>query len=615
MVTKSPAYQLLLVAIVILLLSVGGGVIVHLTNPGVYNDTAAAIWWAFLRLTDPGYLGDDKGLAPRLVSTFLTLAGYVVFLGALVAIMTNALDRLMGFLASGRSPIFEQDHVLIIGWNDRIHALVEEIVHTEAILFAREQKPAIVILCEDYHPEMLRALSQRLDPEVRKSCRLLIRSGNPLEAESLERVDFSHARSIILIADSKGDPAKGNLSDMTLAKVLMSMKAKAPDLDPPPNVVVEVTNTGNKFLAESMGWKDRTEAVVAHEIMGRLFCQTLRFTGIARVYHRLLTDTFGDAILLESAADLKVEGQSLRQVVGSLEIGVPIGYLADGGRQEDVRILDLDKVLAKDDRVVVLSPRARSERTIVDSTAELTWNPSSMGAKKMSILCFGYSSHLSALISEMSAFEDEEFEFTLLWDVPNSHEQERLQRLAEGVPNLSLRFQLGNLTEASEIKQLALQEYNRVLLLADQGKDPLLADAENVLRYVLLEAEISRAQLDLKLVVELNDEDNKVLLTGPEPDVLVTSEILSHLLAQVAVHRSLMWIYEELFSNGGAELRLRCLSEFHSKNPLTFGDCSKSCLEQGAIAVGYRVKEGVNLSPNSAEVLSEGAQLVVVEME
>lgn len=52
-----------------------------------------AIWWAFLRLTDPGYLGDDEGVVLRTLSTVVTVAGYVVFMGMLVAIMTQWLIR------------------------------------------------------------------------------------------------------------------------------------------------------------------------------------------------------------------------------------------------------------------------------------------------------------------------------------------------------------------------------------------------------------------------------------------------------------------------------------------------------------------------------------------
>ena len=73
LMTRSPIYQLLLVALVIGLLSVGGGLLVHMTEPRAYRDISEAIWWAFLRLTDPGYLGDDQGLMHRLISTLLTI--------------------------------------------------------------------------------------------------------------------------------------------------------------------------------------------------------------------------------------------------------------------------------------------------------------------------------------------------------------------------------------------------------------------------------------------------------------------------------------------------------------------------------------------------------------
>ena len=259
---KSPLYQLLAVAVIILIISVTGGIAVHIMNPDAYSNTAEAIWWAFLRLTDPGYLGEDRGFFPRLVSTLLTLAGYVVFLGALVALMTNWLGRSLAFLASGRSPIFEEGHILIIGWNERLHALIEEIVHSNPQLEQHSKIPTIVILNEEYQPHMYQELIQKLDEKVRGACRILVRSGNPLEVESLERVDFAYARSIILVSNDASDRASRSLSDTKLAKILMSMKAQAPDLNPPPNVVVEVAYSANKHLMESVGWTHHTEAVV-----------------------------------------------------------------------------------------------------------------------------------------------------------------------------------------------------------------------------------------------------------------------------------------------------------------------------------------------------------------
>ena len=81
--------------------------------------SATRIWWAFLRLTDPGYLGDDQGVFRRTVSTVITVIGYVLFLGALVAIMTQWLNQTLRQLESGLTPIARDGHVLVAGWTDR----------------------------------------------------------------------------------------------------------------------------------------------------------------------------------------------------------------------------------------------------------------------------------------------------------------------------------------------------------------------------------------------------------------------------------------------------------------------------------------------------------------
>ncbi|MFA5506483.1 MAG: hypothetical protein WC314_10110 [Vulcanimicrobiota bacterium] len=612
LLTRGPFYQLMLVAGVILALSVGGGVLVHLTNPHAYSNTPEAIWWAFLRLTDPGYLGDDQGLYPRLVSTFLTIAGYVVFLGALVALMTNWLDRMMNFLASGRSPIFEEGHVLIIGWNDRLHALIEEIVHT-AQRAGEDGNRAIVVLCDPYEPSMVRELSQKLDPEVRKRCRLLVRSGDPLEVESLERVDFAYARSIIMVATSSADRSQRSLSDITQAKVLMSMKAHAPSPKRVPRVVVEVAFTGNKLLVESVGWGKSTEAVVADDIMGRLFCQAVRFPGISRVYHRMLTDTFSDSITLKGAQDLGVVGLTLREIVTSLKDGTPIGLLHQGEEQSDLELLKLDETIEENDRVVMITSREpRSAKEAPPPNWQLPLHPESRAEHR--ILVLGWSTDLQVFLDELSAYPGESYQVSLIWEHARPRERERLERLAENRSNLSLNFQQGALLDAAELARTDIREFDKILLLADQNQQPLVADAENVLRYVLLERHIASLQHKLDLVVELNDEDNRPLLKGTCPDILMTAEILSHLLAQVSTHRSLMWIYEELFTNGGTELRLRPLSTLPPEGA-SFAECQAACLAADAVALGFMRGHEVLLNPPADLVLKSGDQLILVEME
>jgi hypothetical protein len=75
-IVRGATSQLLLVAALIGLISVVGGALIVTGTDGT-GSLSDSIWWAFLRLTDPGYLGDDAGTFKRVVSTIITVLGYV----------------------------------------------------------------------------------------------------------------------------------------------------------------------------------------------------------------------------------------------------------------------------------------------------------------------------------------------------------------------------------------------------------------------------------------------------------------------------------------------------------------------------------------------------------
>ena len=113
---KGAGYQLLVVAGTIGLVSLLGGLLILPTGE---ESSSEAVWWAFLRLTDPGYLGDDEGTWRRTVSTMLTISGYVLFMGTLIAILTQWLTRTMRALEQGLTPITVRGHVAILGLGSR----------------------------------------------------------------------------------------------------------------------------------------------------------------------------------------------------------------------------------------------------------------------------------------------------------------------------------------------------------------------------------------------------------------------------------------------------------------------------------------------------------------
>ena len=81
-------YRLSAAVLIIVSVALLAGGLVRLLDPQ-FETLSGSVWWAFLRLSDPGYLGDDEGTVSRTVSTVVTVLGYVLFLGLLVAILTQ----------------------------------------------------------------------------------------------------------------------------------------------------------------------------------------------------------------------------------------------------------------------------------------------------------------------------------------------------------------------------------------------------------------------------------------------------------------------------------------------------------------------------------------------
>lgn len=648
---RGAPYQLLAVALVLIALSAIGGWVVFEFSPQ-FDDLSKSMWWAFLRLTDPGYLGDDEGTLPRVVSTILTVSGAVLFFGALVAIMTNGLSRFMSYLASGRSRIFEKEHILIIGWHGRIHAVVEELIRSEERVvtrLGRTRLPAIVILTNEYRSDLVTELRTKLPNEVRGEARILVRSGNPLEAESLERVDFARASSIILLSHADFETPR-HFSDMTLVKVLMSLRAQAQDVpaDELPNVVLDIAIPANKLLAESVGWH-RTEAIANVEFMSRLLCQSIRQPGLSQVYLHLLTDMYGESIFLVEAEELGVTGKTLREVVHCMEEAVPIGFMkALGGpfeKEQRLRLMKLDDPVEADDELICISPdirsirhgyiadrgdRLRDELEKAASSRRLKDGGQSRERAPRKVLVVGWSHLVRPLLAELGAYHGEEFAITIVSERNTEDVLAQLRSLASRLENITVDAVQSGLNSVDEVRKVGAEAFDNIVLLSPEFiQDPLLSDAETVMAFVLINRYLKDAapDYDVAFLAELNDEDNQPLLQLNRPaDILITQEIVSHLLSQVSVRRALAWVYEELFTFGGSEISFRAFDDFVDtivQSDVDFDECQAACLSVGRVAIGYQLAEahdelepGVHLNPPRKLRIQpqEGDRLIVIDV-
>jgi hypothetical protein len=245
-------------------------------------------------LTDPGYLGDDEGAWRRLISTILTILGYVVFLGSLVAIITTWLNNKIRILEQGLTPVTAKNHILILGWNSKTIHTAGEIFQSTGRLrrflkFYGARRLNLIILSDDVTPDHVQEL--RDSPLIGKGAdEIILRTGIPIDREDLKRVDSLNAAAIIIPSSAYTDKELIT-PDVETIKTLLSLNAEAEDsplIDRFPYVVAEIQDK-SKIKAAYRSYSGPMEVIGSNTIISRLLAQNIRHHGLSVVYNELLT--------------------------------------------------------------------------------------------------------------------------------------------------------------------------------------------------------------------------------------------------------------------------------------------------------------------------------------
>lgn len=349
-------YRLGLMALAILAVSLCGGAALVALGEGSLPESA---WWAFLRLTDPGYLGDDEGVARRIVSTMITVAGYVLFMGALIAILTEWLHSTVRRLQRGETPITLRDHLLVLGMTERTPVVVEELLASHGrvhrFLALRGARKLTIVVLVDHLDEDVRAhLAEELG-RFWDDRKIVLRSGTPLVAEHLDRVAFADAAAILIPGSGQGRSAADH-DAITVKTVLAIANHPALRAAPmPPRLVAEVADTELARVVDTI-YPGRLEVIPGDAVVSQLLAQNLRHRGLSWIIVELLALHRGRNLIFPSWDEMV--GRPFGEIAGRVRGGVPMGFV----RQIDgmwAPFLNPDRALAlaDGDRLVCVADR------------------------------------------------------------------------------------------------------------------------------------------------------------------------------------------------------------------------------------------------------------------
>jgi ion channel POLLUX/CASTOR len=602
LVLRGAHYRLLVIAALIGLLSVMAGAVVHFAGAGVDGGFPAAVWWAFLRLSDPGYLGDDEGTLTRFVSTILTVLGYVVFLGALVAIMTQWLNQRMRALEMGLTPIAQRDHVLIIGWTNRTPTIVQELVLSGSrvrrfLEFHGTRTLRIAILADEVTTELGIELRERLG-RLWNERQVILRTGSALRLEHLQRVDFIHAAAVLMPATDFGEGGPDQ-ADTRTVKTLLSMTnhEQAGDAELP-LVVAEIFDS-RRIPVARRAYGGPMEILASDAIISRLIAQTVRHRGLSRVYGELLTHGHGNEIYVRGYPALA--GLSCRDLAGRFQDAVLLGIVRpDGSTFQPLLNPPADAVLEEGDRLALV---ARGYQETQPGPAVVTGAASGWAtapqacrlsppapARPRRILILGWSHKVPALLREFGSYGGETFDMVVVSTVPAARREASLHRYEVSTGSVPVRHVEADYATPSVLERLDVAGFDNIVLL---GSDRLgsgeESDARSILGYLLLR-DMLPERGGPAVLTELLDAGNIQLLRGIAGEVIISPVILSHMLAQVALRRELRTVFEELFAPGGAEIVFRPAGDYGLDGTgASFGDVAATATAHGETALGVRV--------------------------
>jgi len=550
-------------------------------------------WDVFVQLIGLRDTGDDANLATKVVGVVTIFVGLILF-SSLVAFITQEFEAKLQMLRKGKSPVVEQNHTLILGFNDRIVDIVQELV------VANESEPdaVIVILSQEDKEEMDDFIRNNLGNM--KTTRLVTRNGSTTNLSDLNNVRVNAARSVIILNHAKSSDAEEfkTLSDARVVKSVLAVVAANDEENVPP-IIVELHSTQYRRLAENIA-PGKVTTLNEADILARILVQTSRSAGLASVYLNLVGFEGNEFYFYRpnSGWNNLTFGKLPFHFSGAMPLGV---------RHKDGRLTlkpSNDYQLANDDEAVILaeddsSVKFSSEPLIQPKDTNSNFPRKTLERNIEKHLVIGWNKKTPVALSEYAKYLVQESQVKLVVSNLTEQVQTEFDKISKNYPHIKMEISQVNVGSVKELLALEPYQFNSIAILAGSGENAEEIDAKTLttlleLRQIFKEYSASTGkEVTTELIAEIIDSrDTDLVIKAGVKDFLLSNQFVSKILAQVSQEPDVMSIYKNLFSVEGSELYIKPMSLYFPTeqiSKLTFSDCVIAAQNRDELCIGVRI--------------------------
>ncbi len=315
---KVPLLIKLLLTVILTMVIAGG--IVHLIEPSQFVYWFDGVWWAIVTIATVGY-GDyaPESILGRLIGIVLMFVG-VGFMTLLVStVATTAFSRNQSS-RYGELAFLGENHVIIIGWNERTKHTIENIIHV--------QPHTPIVLIDETLTE---------GPKGYKGLHFV--KGNSSEDAVLKQANIGLASSVLITAEHQGSEFT---ADARTILTTLAVKNQNPDV----YTIAEILTSEQLENARRAG---ADECIESTTLTGAVLVSSL-------LYHHM-SDVLDDLLKFDQTNQLSF------QVTPIAHIGYPFSQVMTEIYERDMLLIGM-----KRNEQVLLHPPAS---TLIQEQDEL----------------------------------------------------------------------------------------------------------------------------------------------------------------------------------------------------------------------------------------------------
>ena len=602
LMSKGTKSLLLLLAVITTVVVVLGGLAALALGGADGSGGASAghsIWFTLMHAINTGVLAKEEGTVAYLaVMTIVTLVGMFIT-SFLIGTISNGIKDKVTDLRRGKSRVIEEGHTVIIGFDENITAIIEEL----AIANENQNNAVIVVMAEKDKIEMEDIISDRV--ALPGNLRVVCRSGRPDSPSDLKVCALDTCKSIIV-----------NLKDdfMTV-KTILACESLLDEYGNNDAYIIATVRDREVLHPAKIAGGERAEILNFHKTIARLMVQSGRHPGMSEILSELLSFKGNEIYVEENTA---VEGLTLNEINLRLANSTAIGMIRDG---KPLFNCDNETVFGPGDQIIKIAhdddPLKLWERAAVDTS--VFKNGADISESPHTLLVLGYSDMLKQILIEEDAYAAPGSRVIIAAE-PGKIDMDSLPSQEE-LSNTRLDVRECKIFKRNTLEKLAAENPSSIMLMSDTDLDDEEADARSLMLQLHLNDIAENIGADVPLLIEMNSTRNQRLSQMMRAtDFVVSSSITAKMMAQIAEQRRIKNILDELLSDGGSTIFMKPITRYvNTGTPVDFFSLTASAARYGEVVIGYKKMSDdgtftikVNPENRQAEVFGDRDDLIVI---